>query len=232
MPVLSVKLEKCGLTDDILTTALSQCSEAHELPVDVRWSLTEIPTVGFYRELHNFLRKLATPRGIKKIPVSRFYVSIDPELRRKGMCSRSDNVIERIAMSNKPGCTLMQYGEHKLKHLRKEVKLYSSEVQELSSKVMDQQKELTAIKKEVEIAKKEVSNTEHEMKVIASKLTVAQRKRDIACTKIQMCQEELETTVAESVLFEEELLEKNEELTNLFLILRMNLLVSLVSVHL
>ena len=109
----------------------------------------------------------------------------------------------------------MQYGEQELKRLRKELKFYSSEVQELSSKVVDQQKELTAIKKEVEIAKKEVSSTEHEMKVIARKLTVAQRKHNIACTKIQRYQEELETTVAESVFFEEELLENNEELTRL-----------------
>ena len=117
VPVLSVELEKCGLTEDILTTALSLCSDAHELPVDVRWSLKGIPTVGFYRELHKFLGKLAASRGTTKITVGRFYVSIDPELRRKGMCSRPDNVyqfIERIAMSKKPGSTLMQYGEHEL----------------------------------------------------------------------------------------------------------------------
>lgn len=65
------------------------------------------------------------------------------------------------------------------------------------------------------MARKEVSNTKHEEKVLTRKLEVAQRKQDIACTKVQRYQEELETTVAESVLFEEELLQKNEELTGL-----------------
>ena len=68
-------------------------------------------------------------------------------------------------------------------------------------KVMEQQKELTAIKREVEVAKKEVSSTKHEVKVLTRKLEVAQRKQDIACTKVQRYQEELETTVAESIFF-------------------------------
>lgn len=146
VPVLSVELKRCGLKEDILMTALSLCSEAHELPVDVKWSLNEIPTVGFYRKLHNFLRKLAASHGITKIAVGRPYVSIDPELRRKRMCSRPDNVyqfIERIALSDKPNSATMQYGERELKCLQKEVESYSSEVQDLSLKVMEQQKELT-----------------------------------------------------------------------------------------
>lgn len=79
---------------------------------------------------------------------------------------------------------------------------------------MEQEKELMAMKGEVEIARKEVSDTDREMNIIG-KLKVTQKKQDIACKKISLCQKELETTVAESVLFEEELLERNEELTHL-----------------
>lgn len=42
-----------GLNEELLKKAFSQSVQDQELC----WSLKEIPTVGFYRELHNFLKK-------------------------------------------------------------------------------------------------------------------------------------------------------------------------------
>lgn len=207
------------MTEDILTMALMQCSKACELPVDVRWSLKEIPTVGFYRELHNFLRKWPQSCCLTKITIGKFYICIDPELRQKSMCSRPDNVyqfIERIAVSNKPSSAAMIYNKYAaLKHLQSKVDAYSTEIQELSSKVMAQEKELTEMKREVEIARAEISNTKLTLNDITSKLQITQRQRDSARNQVQKCQEKLETTAADFIHFEEEVLGKNDELTRL-----------------
>lgn len=95
-PVLSVELKECGLTEDLLLTALTLCSDSREVPVDVRWSLKGIPHVGFYRELQKFLKRLALSCGFTKITIGQFYVSIDPELRQKRMSNRPDNVYQFI----------------------------------------------------------------------------------------------------------------------------------------
>ena len=218
-PIFPPKLEEYGMTEDILTMALMQCSKACELPVDVRWSLKEIPTVGFYRELHNFLRKWPQSCCLTKITIGKFYICIDPELRQKSMCSRPDNVyqfIERIAVSNKPSSAAMIYNKYAaLKHLQSKVDAYSTEIQELSSKVMAQEKELTEMKREVEIARAEISNTKLTLNDITSKLQITQRQRDSARNQVQKCQEKLETTAADFIHFEEEVLGKNDELTRL-----------------
>jgi len=56
-PNFPAELQKRGLTEDLLKAALLQCSQARELPVDVRWLLKETSNVGSYMEMHNFLRK-------------------------------------------------------------------------------------------------------------------------------------------------------------------------------
>ena len=214
-PGFPVAVQEYGLTENILQEALLQCSECPEVP-DVRWSLKETPTVGFYRELHNFLRKWPISSRMTKIAVGRLYLSIDPDLRQKRMCSRPDNVyqfIERIVASERPSSAQMLYGEHvQLKRLQKEVGVYSSEVNELSSKVVEQQKDM---KKEVENGRRDVFIVEHSLRDITNKLQVTQRQHDSALSKVQKYQEKLEATVTDFTRYEDEILEKNDELTGL-----------------
>ena len=217
-PGFPVAVQEYGVTENILQEALLQCLECPEVP-DVRWSLKETPTVGFYRELHNFLRKWPISSRMTKIAVGRLYISIDPDLRQKRMCSRPDNVyqfIERIVASERPSSAQMLYGEHvQLKRLQKEVGVYSSEVNELSSKVVEQQKELEDMKREVENARRDVFSAEHSLRDITNKLQVTQRQHDSALSKVQKYQEKLEATVTDFTRYEDEILEKNDELTGL-----------------
>jgi hypothetical protein len=138
-PSFPSELQKHGVTETILTKALLQCSQAKILPVDVDWTLKETPTVGFYRELHIFLKKWPVSRALTKVALGRFYVSIDPQLYSKGMCGRPDNVylfIERVVSSDRDLSAPMSYGHiATVERLRKERCVYSNEVEELSTKV-------------------------------------------------------------------------------------------------
>lgn len=205
------------MTECILTTALSQCSQAGNLPVDVEWMLKDTPTVGFYRELHTFLRKWPVSRSLTKVAIGRLYVCIDPQLYRKGMCSRPNNVyqfIERVALSDMPSSAPMSYGhDATVKRLHKELSVYSNEVEELSSKVREQEEELTEMKREVERARAEVSDAQCALNDVMRQLHIAEKQRDSACTKVHKYQEKLEVTVGDGIHFEDEILEKNDELT-------------------
>lgn len=198
---------------------LLQCSKGSNLKVDFKWSLKEIPTVGFYRELHNFLRKWPSSRSLTKVVIGRYYTCIDPQIYHKNMCSRPDNVyhfIERVALSDKPFSARMSYGhDATLKRLHKKVCVSSNEVEELSSKVMAQQEEITEMKREVEIAKAEVSDAKCALQEVMHQLKIAQKQRDITCTKVKKYQEELEVAVNDFIHLEDEVLSRNEELTKL-----------------
>ena len=121
--------------------------------------LKETPTVGFYRELHIFLKKWPVSRALTKVSLGRFYVSIDPQLYSKGMCGRPDNVyqfIERVVSSDRDLSAPMSYGHiATVERLRKERCVCSNEVEELSTKVKEQQEEITFNEGEVERAKAE-----------------------------------------------------------------------------
>ena len=146
-------------------------------------------TVGFYRELHNFLRKWPVSHSITKVAIGRFYICIDPQLYQKSMCGRPDNVyqfIERVVLSDKPFSAPMLYGhDTTVKRLHKEVHMYSDEVMELSSKVMAQQEELTEMQQEVEIAKAEVSDTKHALNDVMRQLQIARKQCDSTRMKVQ-----------------------------------------------
>ena len=205
-----------GLNEELLKRAFSQSIRDQELC----WSLKETPTVGFYRELHNFLKKWPLSRSVTKTAIGKFYARIDPELHTKSTTSgRLDNLfqfIEKVVISSKPHSTPMQYGLHAtIQHLRSEVSECSAEIQELSAKVVEQEQELSAMKRKVEKAREELSDTRHALKDTITKLQLAQKQRDCARNQTLKSHEKLETTITDSVHFEEELLAKNHELSEL-----------------
>jgi len=159
LPILG-ELLQYGLTEEVLKEAFSQSAEDQESC----WSLNKIPTIGFYRELHNFLKKWPSSHSATKTAIGKFYIQIDPELRIKSTTScRPDNIfqfIEKVAFSSKPHSMLMSYGTHAtIQLLQNEVRGCSTEIQELSAKVMEQEQELSAIKREVGIAREELDHT-------------------------------------------------------------------------
>ena len=188
-PTFPAELEEYGLTEKVLKAALFQCSESCASPIDLSWSLKRTPTIGFYRELHLFLRKWHVAHAVTKSTIGRFYISIDQNIRQKHTSNRPDNVyqfIERVVCSKKPSSAVMFYGEHEqLKCLKREVAVCSSEIHDLSSKVAAQQKELADMKREVEVAKKEVFDTDCVLKDITHRLQIAQKQRDAALSKVK-----------------------------------------------
>ena len=93
--------------------------------------------------------------------------------------------------------------------------MYANEVEELSSKFKEQQEELTKMKREVERAKAEVSDAKCTLSDVMRQLHIAQKQHDTASTKVRKYQEKLEDTIGDFIHFEDEILEKNDELTRL-----------------
>ena len=86
-----MELERYGLTETKLEEVfLSTENLGHT------WSLSEIPIVGFYRQLHHYLKRWPLSRSATKTMIGRFYISSDPELQTKSICTRPDNVYQFI----------------------------------------------------------------------------------------------------------------------------------------
>lgn len=84
------ELLKYGLTEEVLKEAFSQS------PDNACWSLHEIPTVGFYKELYNFLRKWPHTHSMTKTRMGQFFMDIDPGLRQMTMSRRPGNILRFI----------------------------------------------------------------------------------------------------------------------------------------
>ena len=210
-----MELERYGLTEKTLEEAFLSM----ENNVGHTWSLSEVPIVGFYRQLHHYLKRWPLSRLATKSMIGKFYISIDPELQTKSICTRPDNVyqfIDRVASSKKPSSMTMSYGLRvTIQHLQDEVKGCSTEVQELTTKVYEQDKELSTMRKEVEAASKELSETKYTLEDIAHRLQVVQKQSDCARRQIQESKRKFDATEADFVHYVQELLEENEELREL-----------------
>lgn len=208
-------MERYGLTEKKLEEAFLST----EYRDHTAWSLSEIPIVGFYRKLHHYLKSWPLSRSATKTMIGKFYISIDPELQTKSICTRPDNVyqfIERVASSKKPCSTPMSYGLRvTIQHLKDKVKGCSTEVHELTTKVCEQEEELSAMRKEVEIANQELSETKYTLDNITHRLQVVQKQRDCAHHQVKKSKKRLDATEADFVHYEQELLEENEELHKL-----------------
>ena len=203
------ELGKYGLTEQLLEEAFANQCDFTEC-----WSLSEIPTVGFYRELHCFLKKWPPTLSVTKTTIGRFYMSIDAELKRKG--SRPDNVyqfIEKVATSKKLSSTVMSYGLHAtIQHLQKEAKGCSEQAQKLSAKLNEQENELSAMKTEIEVADRELHDAKCALADLGKKLRIAQKQRATARCQLHKTQANFEATVTDAVHFEEEVLVENHAL--------------------
>ena len=208
------ELKQYGLNEVILQELFLKSVSG----LDLQWALKEVPTIAFYRELHNFLKNCPVSNGETKTTIGKFYIAIDPNLYRKSLSSgRPDNIyqfIEKVAVSRKPDSAIMSYGlQNTIQHLSSEVSTCSSHIKELSEKLSERDVEISAMRKEIEIAREELDSTRHALKDITNKLSIAHKQRDCAQRQVHKTREKLETTVADHVYFEDELLAKNGELT-------------------
>ena len=116
--------------------------------LDLCWALKEIPTVGFYREVHDYLKKWPPSSSATRCTIGKLYINMDPKLHHKYQsdCTCQDVVykfIEKVVTSFytdviRPWYVTVQ--------CLQEVGGYSAQIQTLSGKVMEQTEELSVMR--------------------------------------------------------------------------------------
>ena len=207
------ELLKYNLMDEILQETLSQFESGV-----LTWSLKDIPTVGFYKHLHPYLKKRHFSRCMTKTHIGRYYTAIDHNLKRRGGCP--DNIyrfIERVVTSDEPNSKPMFYGESvkQIYCLRKELKENAGLVQDLTTKVYKQESEIHSMKMELESTRIELGETKDALSDVARKVDILNLKKNAILNSKQKLQSKCEGKYADHVHFEEELLEENSNLTQM-----------------
>lgn len=209
------QLVQHGATESLLQWSFIQCSEGETY---LCWMLDKPVTLGFYRELHKYLKKWPTSHSATKTTVGRFYLLIDSNFQTKRISSRPDNIyafIQRLVDSRKPDSDIMSYGSAVDKAADEMVTFYKNNLERMSSKVSNQQKDLSCLMVQLEQAKAEIASSQQELSDVTKKLNVVIKQKDCANRKLRKCEENLEATVCDSMYYEEELMLKNEELCDL-----------------
>ena len=92
---------------------------------------------------------------------------------------------------------------------------YQANLEEMS-KVSEQQKDLQEMKIQLEKARAELTYSRFALCDVTNKLQTTLKQRDCARKQGHKCQQKLEAAIADSVYYEEEILAKNEDLSDLF----------------
>ena len=104
------ELIKQGLSEEVLFSTLSEIQAGNP---SYFWELNGIPSIGFYRTLHTYLKRQLR---ITKVLIGKFYATIDCNFREKG--SRPDNshrFVEHIAVSKRQSNEPMVYNIQEIK---------------------------------------------------------------------------------------------------------------------
>ena len=127
----NILMQCYGLSEELLESVLNQAL-TDEKP---QWYLKGIPNVGFYQELHPFLKMWPVT---SRLTIGRFYIAIDPNMKQKGI--RADNVyrlIDRICKSGQPSNMVMSYGRDEgvadIKAMQVEAERCTQQVETLTS---------------------------------------------------------------------------------------------------
>ena len=132
--VFPKKLQGYGLSEKLLEMTFEQFLKEKPL----KWCLKGIPDIGFYQELHPFLKKWSRTCDLTKIIIGRFYIAIDFNYKQKSI--RADNVyrlVDKISISGQPSSTLMSYGPDRtlteIRSMQTEAKQCLHEMENLAS---------------------------------------------------------------------------------------------------
>ena len=177
-------------------------------------------TIGFYRDLHQYLRQWPPAHSASKTAVGTFYLLIDVNFQTRRMSSRPDNIysfVQRvIGDSSKSPSEVMHYGtDNTVQQLKSLVSGYQSDLEVMTQKVIEQQRELEEMEKQMGAAKSELASSRRALSTVTNKLKTAVKQRDCARKKGHEIQDKLETTYLDSVYYYEEMLAKMDELNAL-----------------
>lgn len=143
------------------------------------WCLRGVPNVGFYQQLHRFMKKWPLSHSSTKVAIGRFYIAIDKNLQAKGY--RPDNAyrfIERTVRSNQLPTVLMNYGleDNQVKTMQTEVKECSECIQKLMVDFGAMKIDFDGTKKQLGYVSQALKDVTNDMKIVKGKQEIAQRK--------------------------------------------------------
>ncbi len=209
--VFPTNVKQCGVTESVFQKAFLQCLEGQQ---DLCWTLTKPVTVGFYRNLHHYLLRWPPSRSATKATIGRFYLLVDVNFQSTKMSSHPDNIymfVKRVVGSCKLNAEPMYYG-----NTVKQLKLsYQEDLEAMSQKVSKQIDVLHKMKRQVEVASKELAATRHTLSDVTNQLQKTVKQRDAARKQASRSQKKLEAVCLDSAYYEEEMLLKNDSLTEL-----------------
>ena len=209
-------VEQYNVTESVLQEAFLQCLGGQN---NLCWTLTKPATIGFYRDLHQYLRQWPPARLASKTAVGKFYLLIDVNFQIRRMSSRPDNIysfVQRVADSCKSASEPMHYGiDTTVRELKSVVSGYHNSLEVMSQKVCEQQKELEEIKKQMDMASIELASSRCALSNVTNKLKTTVKQRDCARKKGHKIQHKLEAAYLDSVCYEEEMQAKVDDLNEL-----------------
>lgn len=190
-----------GLSEEVLKATFYQVCDG--LPVS--WKLTSIPTVGFYQELHCFLKHWPLTSKVSKHEIALFYMAIDAKLKAKG--SRPDNIYRFIDnLSKIPSDQVMYYGTqgHTVRQLKSDVGQCTQKLEEMTS-------EYTELKKQFKESKRKLQSTEKVLRDVTNQRGTMKRSRDYAKAMLFKSQRKFESLEGEYA----DILMENIDLTDI-----------------
>ena len=219
------------VSESVLQRAFIQCAN-HE---SLCWTLDKSVTIGFYKELHNYLQKWPPSQRSTKTTVGRFYLLIDSNFLSKRISTRPDNIymfVQRIADSSKIDSEPMSYGvERTVEHLQSVVSGYQASIDEMSQKMSEQQKALQEMQTEMDKAKAELMSSRRTLCDICNKLEASVKQRNCAHKKLQKSQQKIEGLIADLAFYEDEILAKQDALADIIVSLKNDLSAACTAAH-
>lgn len=210
--VVSKELLSLGVTEENLQQAFIRFSEGKS---DLCLRIEQPLTVGFYRDLYNYLHKWSLSKTASKTTIGRFFLAIDPNFKYR-VSNRPDNIylyVERLAKSRKPHSEHMSYGiEQTCKKLQSVVNDYHCNLQQMSDAMLKQQEDLRQMHIELEKAHVELTSSRKALTNITNKFLKVTLQRSNERRKHQ---QHLEATLIDASHYEDELLSRNEELSQI-----------------
>ena len=210
--VFPTSIQECDVTERLLQRAFLQCLEGQK---DLCWTLTKPVTVGFYRDLHHYLRQWPPARSATKTTVGRFYLLVDVNFKSRRMSKRPDNVymfVQKVADSHRLSSEPMYYGT--VKQLKSVVCGYQEKLKIMSHRVSEQQEALEEMKKQLEVASAELASSRCALSDVSNRLQKTMKQRDTARKQACKMQDKLEAAYLDSVHYEDEMQAKNDQLTD------------------
>ena len=180
-----------GLSEEVLTASFQQVCAGEP----VGWKLTCIPTIGFYKALHRFLKQWPLSSKVTKCKIAEFYMAIDAKLRAKG--GRPDNIyrfIENLTKA-KASSKLMCYEtpEQKIRRLKSNIGHCNKQLEEVTSEYME-------LKGQFQESKCKLQGTQKVLQDVTNQRDTLKRSKDFLKTKLSKCEGKYESLQEEYAL--------------------------------